>query len=313
MSGKEGGSGGTIRALLVGIDAYAGEHRLHGSVNDVMETKALLEQRYGARGDDIEVILDGEATADAVEAGIEWLSAPTGDRGPRLFHYSGHGAFVADESGDEADGRDECLVPVDFDRRGPAKRGLINDDTLRRLYRNIDGANHLLLIMDACHSGGVQKDSERDLAYRFISLPGERERAALAALRNRGARAAAVDAAVEEATRAAGGALSRQKIEEIVKDTLAGYGKKHFAVELVSGDVTLIAACGADQQAAETRFGGRYRGALSHLLQKALREGVVVYEELIARVGKDLKARGLEQEPRLECSVENRSRSFLLR
>ena len=29
----------------------------------------------------------------------------------RVFHYSGHGSYVADLSGDEPDESDECLVP----------------------------------------------------------------------------------------------------------------------------------------------------------------------------------------------------------
>ena len=35
-----------------------------------------------------------------------------------FIHYSGHGGRVRDTSGDEADGYDETLIPVDFKRAG---------------------------------------------------------------------------------------------------------------------------------------------------------------------------------------------------
>ncbi len=305
---KEGGGPGALRALLVGIDAYAGDDALRGCVNDVTAMRALLEQRYRARGDDVKVIVDRDATAAAIEAGIGWLSEAPGG-GPLLFFYSGHGAFVADESGDEADGKDECLVAADFGRGRDARAGLVVDDTLKDLYEKIGRERHLLLIMDSCHSGGVQKDFERDIAYRFVSFPGEKERAQDAQLRSRRRLEEAVDVAAEQAAKEG---LSPAQIKEMVKRTVDGYEKKHFAVELCTGNVTMIAGCAADQQAAEARFGNAYHGAMTHFLLRALGEGVVSYEQLVERVGKDLGARGFTQDPRLECSPEYRAKSFLL-
>ena len=35
-----------------------------------------------------------------------------------FFHFSGHGSRVKDTDGDEADGWDETICPVDYDRAG---------------------------------------------------------------------------------------------------------------------------------------------------------------------------------------------------
>ena len=35
-----------------------------------------------------------------------------------FFHYSGHGGQQADKDGDEADGKDETLVPLDYQTAG---------------------------------------------------------------------------------------------------------------------------------------------------------------------------------------------------
>ena len=54
---------------------------------------------------------------------IEWLikGAKPGDS--LFFHYSGHGSQVKDKDGDEIDGLDETILPVDFQ-----KSGMIIDD-----------------------------------------------------------------------------------------------------------------------------------------------------------------------------------------
>lgn len=45
-----------------------------------------------------------------------------------FFHYSGHGGQVKDEAGDEEDGYDETIMPVDF-----MTNGQIIDDELHAL------------------------------------------------------------------------------------------------------------------------------------------------------------------------------------
>merc|ERR1719160_2262388 len=68
-----------------------------------------------------------------------------------FFHYSGHGTQVADANSDEADGKDEALVPCDFQHGG-----LLKDDTLRSVVVDqVPARVKLLAVLDCCHSGSV--------------------------------------------------------------------------------------------------------------------------------------------------------------
>ena len=74
--------------------------------------------------------------------------------------YIGHGGNVRDRSGDEADGRDETLIPLDY-----ARAGQITDDILlKELVLPMAKGVFATSIMDCCHSGTIL-----DLPYRFTA------------------------------------------------------------------------------------------------------------------------------------------------
>lgn len=78
------------------------------------------------------------------------------------FHYSGHGSNVVDRNGDESDGRDECMIPTDYDDE--KNGGVITDDDLNSIFSQINPDIRLFVCIDACHSGTML-----DLPYRYIS------------------------------------------------------------------------------------------------------------------------------------------------
>jgi hypothetical protein len=65
-----------------------------------------------------------------------------------FVHYSGHGGKVVDTSGDEDDGFDETLIPVDFKTAGQ----IIDDDVLKILVKPMRAGVHVTVLMDCCHS-----------------------------------------------------------------------------------------------------------------------------------------------------------------
>ena len=75
-----------------------------------------------------------------------------------FVHYSGHGGQVVDTSGDEDDGYDETLIPVDFRSAGQ----IVDDDILDMLVKPMKAGVMVTVLMDCCHSGTVL-----DLPYRF--------------------------------------------------------------------------------------------------------------------------------------------------
>jgi hypothetical protein len=113
-------------------------------------------------------VLDDVSTPDkCTQAGIlqelqALVDAVNGDPACEYvwIHYSGHGSYVRDTSGDEADGKDECLVPLDFQTAG-----MITDDTITSLLgRFARKTTKVVCVMDSCHSGTVC-----DLKYRWTS------------------------------------------------------------------------------------------------------------------------------------------------
>lgn len=75
------------------------------------------------------------------------------------IHYSGHGSYVPDYSKDEVDGKDEALVPSDYETKG-----LLVDDYLQTIFRQFNPRTKVLCIFDCCHSGTLI-----DTKYRWES------------------------------------------------------------------------------------------------------------------------------------------------
>lgn len=65
-----------------------------------------------------------------------------------ILHYSGHGGSVKDLDGDEEDGMDETLIPVDYQQAGQ----IVDDDIHDILVRGLPKGVRLTGIIDACHS-----------------------------------------------------------------------------------------------------------------------------------------------------------------
>ena len=79
-----------------------------------------------------------------------------------FFHYSGHGSSIKDVNGDETDGQDESLVPLDFQTNG-----MIIDDELRGLLQCVNTDCKMTVLFDCCHSG-----TGLDLAYNVYERVG---------------------------------------------------------------------------------------------------------------------------------------------
>jgi hypothetical protein len=72
----------------------------------------------------------------------------------------GHGGKLRDDDGDEKDGYDETLVPLDY-----ATAGQIRDDDLyKMLVARLKEGVFATFVMDCCHSGSVL-----DLPFTFVA------------------------------------------------------------------------------------------------------------------------------------------------
>lgn len=152
---------GRCRALLIGINYVGTSSELKGCHNDV-ETMRRFIASQGYSGDDVHILADDARhpppTTQNMWAGVEWLIRGAGEGDSLFFHYSGHGSRMPDDNGDEADGWDEALVPLDYE-----SVGLIRDDEVfLRLVAPLPAGVQLTCVMDCCHSGTIL-----DLPYLF--------------------------------------------------------------------------------------------------------------------------------------------------
>ncbi|KAL0792166.1 hypothetical protein Bca101_063543 [Brassica carinata] len=82
---------------------------------------------------------------------MRWLVEGNRARDSLFFHYSGHGAQQKDYDGDEVDGQDEALIPLDHETEGK----IIDDEINEILVRPLVHGAKLHAVIDACNSGTV--------------------------------------------------------------------------------------------------------------------------------------------------------------
>lgn len=160
-------------ALVIGINAYPNlspAEQLRGAAGDARAMRKLLVGRLGFADDNVTTLIDSEATAAAIRRELGRLAdrakgaRPGADPPLFVLHYSGHGSQVADQppgspGHDEADGKDETLVPHDATKQGGPED--IRDDELFAWAKAIGsgGRARAIVILDCCHSGtGLRGD-----------------------------------------------------------------------------------------------------------------------------------------------------------
>lgn len=73
-----------------------------------------------------------------------------------FIYFSGHGLLVRDDNGDERGGSDAVFITSNVERDGLTKQAVVRDDEYASLIQAIPTDN-IISIIDACHSGGMQK------------------------------------------------------------------------------------------------------------------------------------------------------------
>ncbi len=287
------------KALMVGINAYPAAP-LRGCINDVQQVKELLTSLYGFTPGDFCLLLDQQATLQGITDGLAWLAEGGDDpQAVRIFHYSGHGSYVLDTNGDEPDGRDECLVPYDYQQSG-----MLTDDALKVIYDRFPRHGNLTLVLDSCHSGSCQRDVA-DIVYRFLPVAyADQEQMDQAASAYARAQREFVTA---ELQRASAAGWSEDELSRKVDALMHKFEKKRFGDIRVRDANILLAGCRPDQQSADASLNGEYHGAFTYFLVDVVRaaQGQITYQELARQVGLKLDHACFAQIPQLECRSKN--------
>lgn len=151
------------------------------SGNDIPLIKSSLITQ-GFSEEDILVLKDAEATKQNILTALKNLQDNIAPGDIVVIHYSGHGQQIFDDNGEEIDGLDEALVPVDawvkytHNYKG---ENHIRDDEIGNIlanYRNKLGKDgQLLMLLDSCHSGSSTRGGKaRGSAAAFVPENWER-------------------------------------------------------------------------------------------------------------------------------------------
>ncbi len=160
------------RAFLVGISHY--DTALTGyqwnNINGVEDIN-LLSPVLSAQGFSITTLLDNDATYNHIVSQLSQFTTDTKKGDIVYLHFSTHGQPVEDMDGDEEDGWDEAIVPIDAYKL--YKKGTyegdkhLTDDKLnkyiKKLRERIGPIGFLYVTIDACHAGTSSRANDETI------------------------------------------------------------------------------------------------------------------------------------------------------
>jgi len=155
------------KCLLIGINYTGSGNALNGCINDSENLKEfLLSKNYFKESDTVMMNDHKSGNLYPTKKNImhhfnELVTFANTNKNKQVelfVSYSGHGYHIKDTNGDEEDGQDEVLCPIDFNTAG-----FIVDDYIRASFVDKLPANvKLIMFVDACHSGTML-----DLKYAY--------------------------------------------------------------------------------------------------------------------------------------------------
>ena len=138
----------SAHALIMAIGEYQGNiPKLEGVAFDVA-TATEIARRMGVPAANIRIMRNGELTLDGMRRGLEELESRLGGSDQVFIYYSGHGGrqLVTEEDGNERCA--ESLISVEG-------QGFVDAEFETYLKRVAQKAQKTIVLLDACHSGGV--------------------------------------------------------------------------------------------------------------------------------------------------------------
>lgn len=270
------------RAFLVGISDYQSSNNntsnswenIHGA-NDV----AILTPTLQKHGFKVSSIVNQQATASNIRKQLFKFSSSCKPGDIVYLHFSCHGQPVEDLDGDEADGWDEAIIPVDaqkvYIKNKYKGENHITDDELNRFFRTIrtkiGRKGYLTIIVDACHAGTSYRGEENEDSV-FV--------------------------------RGTNTGFSERGLKFVPK--IDKRGKIRIEKSNNMSDICIMEACRSYQVNNEIKFNGKYYGSLSYYTNKVLQSinNIVWrsrwYDDIIALMSKDTRL--IRQNPVIEIS-----------
>lgn len=252
------------RAFLVGVSHY--DTALTGyqwndinGVNDI----GFLAPTLRKQGFKTASLLDEQATYDAITKQLQQFIKKSKAGDIIYLHFSTHGQPIEDKNGDEADGWDEAIIPIDafkLYRKGSyeGERHLIDDQLnsyVTELRKKVGHKGVVYVVVDACHAGTASRANDDAVRGTHVGFSPNR------------------------------------KVFKPNKDK-----RSHFSISHDErlADVTFFEACRADQLNMEIKVNGIRYGALSYHLAQAMRNTSITKQpqEIINSLQREIAHQG---------------------
>ncbi|PWN42937.1 peptidase C14 [Ceraceosorus guamensis] len=284
---------GKRKALLIGINYRGTRAELRGCWNDVENMKRFISQR-GYHSDDMVVLTDASSdprsipTRQNMTAAMHWLVRGAAPGDALFFHFSGHGGQAKATQGDEADGMNETILPLDYERAGQ-----MEDDELHAIMvRPLPVGCRLTALFDSCHSG-----TALDLPYVY-STSGNIKEPNVAMDVGKGILNAGMSYArgdlggmVKGLFSTFKGASGSSEAEEITKQTRSS-----------GADVIMLSGCKDAQTSADASEAGKATGAMSWAFIKVCTEYSQLSYLQMLNATRDALVQKYSQKPQLSAS-----------
>ncbi|KAI8904338.1 peptidase C14, caspase domain-containing protein [Gorgonomyces haynaldii] len=225
-------------------------------------------------------------TRNNIVQAMQWLVKDAAPGDCFFLHYSGHGAYVDDTTGDEADGKDETICPVDYAQAGM----LIDDEMHKLLVEPLPKGAKMTVVFDCCHSG-----SGIDLPFTY-SIDGKNE------ILFRDNRLVALESGMNAVKH-----LANKNVEAAMREAFSALSiLKEKQPQPVQGpiktsdaDIVFFSGCKDTQTSADAHIEGAHTGAMSWALLKVLRENPALnLTELLKKLRETLQGK-YQQIPQL--------------
>ena len=160
------------RAFMVGISHY--DTALTGyqwnNINGVEDIN-LLSPILKKQGFYLTTLLDEQATYQNITKQLSAFTNQTKKGDIVYLHFSAHGQPVEDLNGDEEDGWDEAIVPIDAYKNYKkglyeGKKHLLDDQLntyIKKLRTKIGPSGFLYVVIDACHAGTSSRANDETI------------------------------------------------------------------------------------------------------------------------------------------------------
>ncbi|KDN35890.1 hypothetical protein RSAG8_11252, partial [Rhizoctonia solani AG-8 WAC10335] len=287
---------GKKRALCIGINYRDVQHEeLEGCVNDANSVAEFLTHQLGFQMQSIIKLTDDTTDPDRLPtraniiSAMNWLVKDAKPGDSLFFHFSGHGGQTEDLEGDETDGYDEVIYPVDFKQNGHIDDDMMHDLIVRPLPPDC----HLTALFDCGHAG-----TALDLPYGYTSR-GKIKEPSRWADAGQGLLAAGRSCMRGDLRGILQGFSNMFKSETHLQKKAARHAKR---TRTSPADVVAWAACKDSERSHDVIEDNRVSGAVSYAFIHALRrQPQQSYQELLHNL-RELIHEKCDQKPQLTSS-----------